>query len=354
MYRFLAEHRRRLFPDEMFSDLFGSGRGRRSVPGSVIGVVMVLQALECCSDREAIQRLRRDIAWKAAAGLSLRDGGFHPTVLTLWRARLRASESPERIFDAVRQVIDECGVLAGKDRRALDSTILDDAVGTQDTVTMISSQIGRCRRLIPEAADLLLVAHDYDSKAKPSCDWSDPESRSELINGLVGDALAVISAVEDAKLSGDQADAVGLLGVVAGQDVEPDPDREGRWRIARRVAKNRTISTVDPESRHGHKTRAHKTDGYKAHIAAEPETGLVTAAKITAANTPDADWSPTSLLTRPPAARSSPTRRMGPVPPSKPSTETTSPLSPNPSSANPASKTATTATTSTSTPKPRP
>ena len=93
VYRFLAENRRRLFPDEMFADLFGP-RGRPSIPGPVIGAVMVLQALECLSDREAIQRLRRDIAWKAAAGLSLTHGGFHPTVLTLWRARLRASERP--------------------------------------------------------------------------------------------------------------------------------------------------------------------------------------------------------------------------------------------------------------------
>ena len=159
VYRFLAENRRRLFPDEMFADLFGP-RGRPSIPGPVIGAVMVLQALECVSDREAIQRLRRDIAWKAAAGLSLTHGGFHPTVLTLWRARLRASEKPERIFDAVRQVVTESGVLATRDRRALDSTILHDAVATQDTVTMISSQIRRCRRLIPQAADLVLVAHD--------------------------------------------------------------------------------------------------------------------------------------------------------------------------------------------------
>ena len=289
MYLFLAEYRRRLFPDEMFSDLFGSGRGRPSVPGPVIATVMVLQALECLSDREAIQRLRRDIAWKAAAGLSLTDAGFHPTVLTLWRARLRASDRPERIFDAVRRVIDKCGVLANKDRRALDSTILDDAVGTQDTVMMISSQVRRCRRLIPAVADLVLVAHDYDSKTKPWCDWRDAESRSKLIDGLVSDGLAVISAVEHVKLNQDQADAVGLLGVVTGQDVEPDPDREGRWRIAGRVAKNRTISTVDPKTRHGHKTRTKKRDGYKAHIAAEPETGLVTAVKITAANKPDAD-----------------------------------------------------------------
>ena len=289
VYQFLAEHRQRLFPAGMFADLFGSGRGRPSIPGSVVATVMVLQALECLSDREAVQRLRRDIAWKAAAGLSLTDGGFHPTVLTLWRARLRASERPERIFDAVHQVITECGVLEDKGRRALDSTILDDAVATQDTVTMIASQIRRCRRLIPEAAERVLVAHDYESKTKPSCDWSEAESRSELVDGLVTDGLTLIEAVEGIKLSPEQADAVGLLGVVTGQDVEPDPEREGRWRIARRVARDRTISTVDPEARHGHKTRTRKRDGYKAHVAAEPETGLITAVSLTPANTPDTD-----------------------------------------------------------------
>lgn len=38
---FLAEHRQRLFPDDMFADLFGSGRGRPSVPADVIATVMV-------------------------------------------------------------------------------------------------------------------------------------------------------------------------------------------------------------------------------------------------------------------------------------------------------------------------
>ena len=104
-------------------------------------------------------------------------------------------------------------MLATRDRRALDSTILHDAVATQDTVTMISSQIRRCRRLIPQAADLVLVAHDYESKTKPSCDWSDPDARSELVDGLVTDGLAVIEAVNNVKLDPEQADAVtGMSG----------------------------------------------------------------------------------------------------------------------------------------------
>ena len=252
----------------------------------VVATVLVLQALEGLSDREAIGRLRCDIRWKAAAGLSLTDEGFHPTVLTLWRARLRNSSAPERVFDAVRAVVSETGVLSGRCRRVLDSTVLDDAVVTQDTVTMITAQIRRCRRLIAQARETV-VSHDYEQPGRPSCDWDDPESRSGLINGLVGDGLAVLESVEGAVLDPEQTDAVGLLAVVVGQDTEPDPDREGKWRIARRVAPDRTISVVDSQARHARKTRSQRRDGYKAHIAAEPDTGIITACDITSANVAD-------------------------------------------------------------------
>ena len=82
--------------------------------------------------------------WKAAAGLGIDDGGFDASVLTLWRQRLRASGCPERIFDAVREVAAECGALSNKTMRALDSTVLFDAVATQDTVTMIRRRFGVC------------------------------------------------------------------------------------------------------------------------------------------------------------------------------------------------------------------
>ena len=194
VYRFLAEHRLRLFGDGLFADLFG-GRGRPSVPGSVIAVVMVLQALEGCSDREAVERLRCDVRWKAAAGLGIDDEGFDASVLVLWRQRLRASERPERIFDAVREVAAECGALSKRTRRALDSTVLYDAVATQDTVTMIGAQIRRVRRLAPQAAAVAL-GHDYDSRAKPVCDWGDPDERAWLIDDLVSDAQRVLDALE--------------------------------------------------------------------------------------------------------------------------------------------------------------
>ena len=106
------------------------------------------------------------------------------------------------------------------------------------------------------------------------------------MSGLVNDALALLAAVADLELGAEQAEAVALLALVAGQDVEPG-QRPGSWRIARKVAVDRVISTVDPQARHTRKTNAQRRDGYKAHVAAEPESGLVTACALTAANLPD-------------------------------------------------------------------
>jgi hypothetical protein len=109
----LAGHRRELFADELFADLFPSGRGRPSFPADVVATVMVLQVHEGLSDREAATQLRQNIEWKVACGLALTDPGFHPSVLTLWRARLRDSDRPERIFEVVREVVQATAVLRG-------------------------------------------------------------------------------------------------------------------------------------------------------------------------------------------------------------------------------------------------
>ncbi len=285
IYAFLADHRAELFPDEEFADLFPSGKGRPSTPAVLICSVMVLQALEGLSDRDAIRALRTRIDWKVACGLALDDPGFDFTNLTYWRTKLRASARPQRIFDAIRDVVAATGVLQGKHRRALDSSILDDAVATQDTVTQLIAAIRKVRRLVPEAAAITL-ATATDEGGKPVIEWSDKSARDALVTGLVHDAEAVLATAQAASSSEEGADAIGLLALIAGQDVEPG-EEDGTWRIARGVAKDRVISTVDPEARHGHKSTAARTDGFKAHLAVEPDTGIITAVALTPANHPD-------------------------------------------------------------------
>ena len=302
VFAFLAEHRHRLFPAEMFADLFPSGRGRPSIPPEVIASVIVLQTLHGLSDREAVDAVTFDLRWKAACGYAIDAVGFHPSTLTYWRRRLAASDRPQRIFEVVRDVITATGAVAGKHRRALDSTVLDDAVARQDTVTQLIASIRRVARDVPDAKDLLaihctrlagLTGAGYDQTGKPRIAWDDQAARDELVTVLVNDALALLAALDVEAITeggGKPAEAVALLALVAGQDVEPAEDSDGtdgRWRIARKTAPDRMISTVDPDARHAHKTRERRQDGFKAHIVIEPDTGLTTAVKLTKTNGPE-------------------------------------------------------------------
>lgn len=278
-----------LFPDELFDDLFAANVGRRSVPPLVVAVVMVLQRLEGLSDREAVERFTFDARWKyAAGGLPFDAPGFAHTVLVDMRARLARSERPERIFERTLEVARQAGLVGA--RRVLDSTPLYDAVATMDTVTLVRSAI---RQTLAVAGDrepalraVLARDDDYRAPGKPAADWDDADARAALVDGLARDGEAVLATLEGEPLEAPLAAAATLLATVLGQDLEAGPD--GRIAIARRVASDRVISTVDPDARHGHKTSHHGFDGYKGHVALDPDHELVTAVAVTPGNAGDA------------------------------------------------------------------
>ena len=290
VFAVLEREGRRLFPDAMFDDLFSS-RGRRSVPPRVVATVMVLQRWFGLSDREAVAAFEFDLRWRfACGGLDVDGGGFCHTVLVGMRARLAASSQPRRIFDAVLVAARQAGALSV--RRVLDSVPIYDAVATQDTATMLHRAI---RAVLAAASDAALgvdaaLRGDYASGARAHCDWDDPRARQELVDRLGADAAAVLAALEGRKLDGALSEAAELLAAVAGQDLCQDSG--GRFMIARRVAKDRVLSTVDPDARHGHKSTARRFDGYKGHTAVDPDSELITATAVTPANTADAQPAP--------------------------------------------------------------
>jgi Transposase domain (DUF772) len=268
VYRFLARERARLFPPELFADLF-QATGRRSVPPSILAVVMVLQRLEGLSDREAADRFAFDVRWRYAAGVADAVPGeetaaFASTVLVDFRARLWASADPDRIFRVTCALARQAGLVGV--RRVLDSAPLEDAVATQDTVTLLRGAIrGLLRVCPPELAAKVraLLRRDDDDAApgKPACDWEDAQAREQLVDALVRDAYRAGYALRGERLDSRVAEAAALLATVTGQDVEETDD--GHFRIFDGTAADRVISVVDPEARHGHKTAAHGFDGYK-------------------------------------------------------------------------------------------
>jgi hypothetical protein len=294
IFVFLHGHREMLFPDGMFADLFAAV-GRRSVPPSVVAAVMVLQRLEGLSDREAVDRFTFDARWRYAAGVGGWDGtgrvGFAHTVLVDLRERLRRSQRPDRVFEVALDAARAAGLLGR--RRVLDSTPLYDAVATMDTITLIRSAI---RGLLTVAGDdlagrlraALAAGDDYTATGKPVIDWDDKTAREALVDSRARDGYALLAVLGGCKdLSEPVVAAMRLLATVLGQDLETSAD--GMLRIARKVAPGRVISTVDPEARHGHKTSHRGFDGYKGHIAIDPDIEIITATEVTAGNTGDVE-----------------------------------------------------------------
>ena len=292
VYAFLAEHRGELFPDSFIADLFSAKTGRPSLPADLIGSVLVLKELLDLSDPQTAEALKYDIRWKVACGRALTETSFDPSTLVYWRRRIAESERPDRVLEAVDAVIAATGVLRGKRKRCVDSTVFDDAVATQDTVTQPVAAMRKVARLVPGAQEVVwrVARLDYSKPGKPQIDGDDPDAKQQLVSDLVNDALAVLAELTspDAPEREDKAaDALGLLALVAGQDVEPAEDSDGtdgRWRIVRRVAPDRVISVVDTETRHTRTSKANRQDGFRGHIAAEPSTGLITDCELTKAS----------------------------------------------------------------------
>src|SRR5664279_3529845 len=179
IYRLLADHGHAMFKDDYFADCYtDSAKGRPTIPARVMAAVMVLQAFEGLSDREACDRLEVDLRWQAAAGVDTGAVAFHPTALVGQRNRLRASSRPRRLFEDTKAVAAETGAMKGR-ARVLDSTPIFDAVATEDTITQLRAAIRKLLAALDQVGSPLAATvrtalvrdDDYATPGKPPCDW---------------------------------------------------------------------------------------------------------------------------------------------------------------------------------------
>jgi transposase len=293
----LGQARGEVFCDGDFDKLYPSPRGRPSHPPSLVAALLLAQMFYGVSDREAERRSRLDLSWKAALGLPLDHRGIPHACLAEFRARLLRAGMEGFLHGRLLQVAKRAGVIGH--RRAVDSTGIADSVLTQDTVTLMRQALRRCLERLavvaPERAAKAmsgLARDDYEAAGKPQICWASAEERAALIAELFSDAELVIAACEGVD-DADLVAAVGVLATVAGQDIEFD--EHGTPRIRQGVAADRVISTVDPDARHGHRSRQDRYDGYKLHLLVDADSDLLTAGEATRATTHDGEVLPRLL-----------------------------------------------------------
>jgi hypothetical protein len=311
-FALLAEHGDRIVRDEDFAECYSAGRGRPSIPPSLLARVLLLQHRTGASDEAAMEAVAWDLRWKVALDLPVDHEGWHPTSLTKFRARLLLHRKEALALEATLRLAEELGLLDGAAEQIIDSTPMLGAAATQDTVRLVRHGV---RRLIDavaaseeDASTRLDDGLEFDYQRpndKPDCRWREKAERERMLTRVAQDAERALRAVEQADgLLGDErvVEAHRLLRELVGQDF--DVDDAGVPRLHRGTRADRIISTVDPEMRHGRKSQHQRFDGYKLSAAAtngsEP---LITAIEIASASEQDGPQAKHLIDAQPPQRR---------------------------------------------------
>ncbi|WP_324669365.1 transposase [Geochorda subterranea] len=278
--------------ESMFAPLFDARTGRPSVSPVHTFLALLIQMEKGYSDREMEQESRFDDRVKLAI-LAGRDfEGIDAVTLCDHRRRFLQHGIAAAMLERTLASAKQAGLFSPERSQIVDSFLIHGGAAVQDTYTLIRKGIVRVLAVarmheLDGPLSAVLKRTDYHQPGKPRIDWDDAEARRQLLQALVDDALALVAAARAlAKVPEDLKAMVDLLERVATQDIERDPD--GTVRLKQGVAKDRVISVVDPEMRHGHKTASNRADGYKAHLMTGGEGHrLVTAVAVTPANAPD-------------------------------------------------------------------
>ncbi|BCV21833.1 hypothetical protein hamaS1_19020 [Moorella sp. Hama-1] len=282
-----------IFRDELFADAYAQV-GHPSTSPAFLCKVIVLQFLDNVSDREAEARARYDLRWKKALGVPLGEAGFDYSTLSKFRTRLLLFNKERTVFEAILQQAAGQGFLTQEQvTQIMDSTFTIGAAAVQNTYTLIRTAIRKLLHSLTRKTNLdpQLFAGlklNYQERKKPDIDWSDAAAREALLNDLVTDAQRVLAVTATLPLTETEQKLREVLEKVTFQDIEPREEGNA-LAIKKGVAKDRLISTVDPDMRHGRKSAARTFNGYKTHIAMEQESEFISAVEVTSGNVHDGE-----------------------------------------------------------------
>src|SRR6266849_4582994 len=286
-YERLAENGDAFLCDDDYAHLYAPTMGRPSIPPTVMLRALLLATHDRTrSDAETSRRTRVDLDWKAAMGVDDDFAGIAPTTFSLMRARMVVGDADGKLFEKTLEKAVAAGIFGKEKLTAIvDSSPVYGAGAVCDTYELIR---GFLRQAVKAAGDRLTEATTDATKGflgpKPDIDWQDPAARKAHLGELVAAArmlVAEASAVDDPGF----AEATALLAQVVSQDTEVD--EAGEAKIRQGVAKDRIISTSDPEMRHGRKSASRKFDGYKMDVMTEEHTELVLGVEIRSGNAGD-------------------------------------------------------------------
>lgn len=297
-YMHLRDALGEVFHDADFADLFGLG-GQAALSPGVLVLVLVLQALEHLSDRQAADAVRSRLEWKYLLGLPLRDAGFDASVLSEFRARLLAGGAERRAFDRLLEVCRARGLLKARGRQRTDSTRVLSAARDLDRLETVAEVLRHVLEVLVEVAPDWLrtwLAADWLGRYGRRLDTyrlpPDAAARQALCRQVGTDGYELLRRIDapDTPSWLRQVPAVQLLRQVWEQQYRQQGEQVV-WRSAEELppAEQEIRTPYDVQARYASK-RGVGWCGYKLHLTetCDPDTPhLITHVETTPATTPD-------------------------------------------------------------------
>jgi hypothetical protein len=307
---FLRLHRHELF-DDAFQDELATmyrttGAGKAPRLPAMMAMAMLIQGYLGISDAEMIELTVVDLRVQMVLGcLGAEQPPFSQGALQEFRNRLIAADLDRRVLARTVELAKatkafDPGKLPKTLRVAIDSSPLEGAGRVEDTFNLLAHaarNVVRCaagllgwkEEKVCRAAGIPLLLESSLKRAL-DIDWNDAVEKTEALRTFSRqlDALDswIARRLPDEVAKPPLQAHVEALVQIRTQDLEPDPQGGGP-RIREGVAEDRRISIADHEMRHGRKSKSRRFNGFKRHVAADVDRGLILACAITPANRPE-------------------------------------------------------------------
>ncbi len=312
---FLRLHRHELFDDAFQGELAAmyrtTGAGKAARPPALMAMAMLVQGYLGMSDAEMIELTVVDLRVQMVLGcLGAEAPPFSQGALQEFRERLIGANLDRRVLERTVELAKRTKAFDHRKlpqtlRVAIDSSPLEGAGRVEDTFNLLAhaarnvvrcaaSVVGWTEEQVCTQAGIPLLAASSIKRAL-DIDWNDTREKADAIKTFTRQ-LDALQAWIARHLSEEAATPplktqVDTLAQIRTQDLEPDP-LVGGPRIRAGVAEDRRVSIADPDMRHGRKSKSKRFNGFKRHIAADVDRGLILACAITRANRPEEDAIP--------------------------------------------------------------
>lgn len=316
LFEFLRLYRMRIFDQAFQAELDGmyreTGAGLEPIPPALMAMALILQGYLGVSDADAIELTVLDLRWQMVLDrLGHDEPAFSQGALFEFRERMIRTDMDRRLLERTAEVARQTNAFDWRKlpktlRVAVDSSPLVGAGRVEDTLNLLGHA---ARKIVACAAEMLGWSPEklakaagipvlLESSVKKALDveWADREAKASALTRLVEQLDSLETWVRE-RLAEELKkpplkDAMDTLQQIRTQDLEPDPDGQGKARIRQGVAEDRRVSIEDPDMRHGRKTKSKRFNGFKRHIASDLDTNLIVACAITPANRPEGDAMP--------------------------------------------------------------